>query len=137
MKTANVYCEVIALKDKAVLNFKIDRTSEESFNMGNSSLLINFNPLNFSNPKCTYQNSTFSTKQYEPIRVEKVLPKILGIQFKCTGTGKPVSKRLCKLLTVEFDLVGKADGISWRAIDTAIVTPQFETVETHYSILFK
>ena len=137
MKTANVYCEVIALKDKVVLNFKIDRTSEESFNMGNSSLLINFNPLNFSNPVCTYQNSTFSTKQYEPIRVEKVLPKILGIQFKCNGTGKPVSKRLCKLLTVEFDLVGKADGISWRAIDTAIVDVNFQPVETHYFINIK
>ena len=137
MKTANVYCEVIALKDKAVLNFKIDRTSEESFNLGNASLLINFNPLNFSNPVCTYQNSTFSTKQYEPIRVEKVLPKILGIQFKCNGTGKPVSKRLCKLLTVEFDLVGKSDGISWRAIDTEIVDVNFQPVETHYFINIK
>ena len=137
MKTSNVYCEVIALKNKAVLNFKIDRTSEESFNMGNSSLLINFNPLNFSNPICTYQNSTFSTKDYEPIEVKTILKKILGIQFRVNGIGKPVSKRLCKLLTVEFDLIGKADGISWRGIDTAIVTPNFETIASDYFINFK
>jgi hypothetical protein len=137
MKTSNVYCEVIALKDKAILNFKIDRTSDESFNMGNSSLLINFNPLNFSNPICTYQNSTFSTKDYEPIEVKTILKKILGIQFRVSGIGKPVSKRLCKLLTVEFDLVGKADGISWRLIDSAVVTPNFETVDTKFLLKLK
>lgn len=138
MKSAKVYCEAMRSgKDKAILNFKIDRTSKDKFNMGNSSLLINFNKLIYSNPICTYQNKTYSSGDYEPISTVVLFARVLSLQFRCNGTGKEVSDRLTKLVTVEFDLKGKIEGLSWRAIDTAIVTPQFETINTEYFLNIK
>ncbi len=135
MKTSNVKLRVKYSNGKAYLDFFFERTSKEIFNMGNTSLLVNFNKAVVSNPIVTYRNPLYNKSGYEEIKMLIILNRILAIQFRCTdGIGKEVSTDLVKLISVQFDLSGLDTNLSWRLIDTAVVTPQFLEVQTNYSI---
>jgi hypothetical protein len=135
MKTSNVKLRVKYLNGKAYLDFFFERTSKEVWNMGDTSLLVNFNKAVLSNPVVTYRNPLYNKSGYKEIRMEIILNRILGIQFECTdGIGKEVSTDLVKLVSVEFDITSLEANLNWRLIDTEIITPQFLEVQTNYSI---
>jgi hypothetical protein len=135
MKTANIKLRVKYSNGKATLDFFFERTSKEVFNMGNTSLLVNFNKLALSNPVVTYRNPRYTKAGYEEIEMIILLNRILGIQFRCSdGIGKEVSTDLIKLISVEFDVSSLDTNLNFRLIDTAVVTPNFLEVQTNYSI---
>ena len=138
MKTSNVILTVTATKTKAIFEISLQRTGKETWLMGNSSFLINFDKYCFRNPVMTYVNPFYSSGVYKPLRMEILLRRILGLQIEIQGMPERiVPLTLEKIAVVEFDYIGNYRGVAWRGIDTAIVDPNFQEVVSNYSIQFK
>jgi len=137
MKTANAILTVTKTKDKAIFEISIKRTSKETYLMGNSSLLINFDKYSFANPKLTYANPMYSTGPYDPLEMAVIWRRVLALQVRINAmpiVQVPTANEI--FATVEFDLIGNSQNVGWRSIDTAIVTPDFQEVITNYSLIF-
>ena len=134
MKTANCTLEVVTTKKKATLHIYIERTSDEIFNMGNSSFLVNLSKTVFKNGRLTFACVKYSTRGYELIEFVPYSFGAFGIQIRCNTLGREVIANKTKIATIEYDYVGIPSGISWRLKDTEVVTPIKETVLTQYKI---
>jgi len=137
MKTANVTLNVIAKKKTAYLEFYIQRTSNELFSLGNSSLLVNLDKKIFTNGKLTFAIKKYTSKGYEPLQFVQYSFNAIGLQFRCNTLGVEVSDKKVHLATLKFNLKGVPGIVKWRLQDTAIVTPNFETVDTKFLLNFK
>ena len=137
MKTANVTLEVVTTKKKATFNIYVQRTSEEIFNMGNSSFLVNISKTVFKNGKFIFAKVKYCTKGYDVMEYVHYPFGAFGIQIRCNTLGKPVSDKKEKIASVVYDYSGNPSNVSWRLIDTAIVTPNYETVDSNYILNFK
>lgn len=115
---------------KVIFDLYVNRTSEELFNMGNSSFLINYTGL--INPVVTFKNETYSGGEYEEIEFKDIYKRILGIQLRVKDRGVIVSSVPEKIITIELEKASDKYDFTWRLIDTAIVTPDFQTVATDY-----
>lgn len=137
MKTANCILEISTTKKKATFNIYIERTSEEIFNMGNSSFLVNLSKKIFSNGRMIFSVVKYSTKGYEPIEFVKYPFGAFGVQIRCNTLGREVKEKKTKIVTVVYDYIGNPSNVTWRLIDSAVVTPNFETVDTNFILTFK
>lgn len=138
MKTADVTLVYSKKGKKLQLHVYIKRTSEEVFNLGTSSFLINFKKYSLSDPKLTFSRVKYSTGSYKPIWIKMVLAdRCLGFQVECTGIGKPVlnsGEFGEKLATVEMIRNNENYNLEWRLRDTAVQTSDLQPVETNYFI---
>lgn len=137
MKTANCTLEVVTTKKKATLHIYIERTSDEIFNMGNSSFLVNLSKTIFSNGRMTFSARKYSSKGYEAMEFVKYPFSAFGVQIRCNTLGREVTEKKTKVATIVYDYTGNPSNISWRLIDTAVVTPNYETVDTRFLLTFK
>ena len=137
MNTANVTLEIVSTKKTATFNFYIQRTSDEIFNMGNSSFLVNVSKTVFKNGKLTFAKVKYCTGGYDVMEYVHYPFGAFGIQIRCNTLGKPISKNKEKIATVVYDYTGNPSNVTWRLIDTAVVTPAFETVDSTYFINLK
>ena len=137
MNTANVTLEIVSTKKTATFNFYIQRTSDEIFNMGNSSFLVNISKTVFKNGKFLFAKVKYCTKGYDVMEYVHYPFGAFGIQIRCNTLGKPVSDKKEKIASVVYDYSGNPSNVSWRLIDTAIVTPNYETVDSNYILNFK
>jgi hypothetical protein len=137
MKTSNVTLEISTTKKKATFHVFIERTSEEIYNMGNSSFLINLSKKIFTNGKLIFAAVKYSTKGYEVIEFKQFPFNCFGLQIRCNNLGKDVSEKKKKIATVVYDYKNDISSVGWRLIDSAVVTPNFETVETKFILNFK
>lgn len=139
MKTSNVTLVYSQRGKKLQLHVYIKRTSAEVFNLGNSSFLINYAKNSLNTPKLTFSRKKYSSESYKPIWIKEVLiGRCLGIQVECTGLGKPVlssGKWGEKLATVEMTMNNEDYNLQWRSLDTAVLTPDHQPVETIYNII--
>lgn len=134
---AKVTAKFIPGKSKATLHIYIQDIGKEEFNMGDSSFLINYPKGSLINPVKYYERKKYSTKVYEPIEVKEMIrERTVGIQIRVKAAGKTVSHKPEKICTVKFDQRIPKDliNITWRSLDTAVVTPSFITVDTDYII---
>ena len=137
MKTANCTLEISTTKKKATFHVYIERTSEEIYNMGNSSFLVNLSKKIFTNGKLTFAAVKYSTGGYEVIEFKQFSFNCFGLQIRCNTLGKEVKEKKTKIATVVYDYKNDISSVGWRLIDSAVVTPGFETVETNFLINFK
>jgi hypothetical protein len=137
MKTVNCTLEVVTTKKKATFNIYIQRTSDEIFNMGNSSFLVNVSKTVFKNGKLTFAKVKYCTGGYDVMEYVHYPFGAFGIQIRCNTLGKPISKNKEKIATVVYDYTGNPSNVTWRLMDTAVVTPAFETVDSTYFINLK
>lgn len=137
MKTAAVTLNVIAKKKTAFLEFYIQRTSNELFSLGNSSLLVNLDKKIFTEGKLTFAIKKYTSKGYEPLQFVQYSFNAIGLQFRCNTLGREIPTVKTHLATLKFSLNGTASKVTWRLIDSAIVTPNFETVDSTYFINLK
>ena len=137
MKTAAVTLNVIAKKKTAFLEFYIQRTSNELFSLGNSSLLVNLDKKIFTEGKLTFAIKKYTSKGYEPLQFVQYSFNAIGLQFRCNTLGKPVSDKKEKIATVVYDYTGNPSNVTWRLIDCGLVTPAMETVDTKFLLNFK
>jgi len=137
MKTANCTLQVTATKKTAYLDFYIERTSNEIFSMGNSSLLLNLDKKIFTDGVITFQAKKFTSRGYEPLEFVQYSFNAIGLQFRCNTLGREIPTVKTHLATLKFSLNGTASKVTWRLIDSAIVTPNFETVDSTYFINLK
>ncbi len=137
MKTAAVTLEASTTKKKATFNIYIQRTSDEIFNMGNSSFLVNLSKTIFSNGRLTFAKVKYCTKGYDVMEYVHYNFGAFGIQIRCNTLGKPVSDKKEKIATVVYDYTGNPSNVTWRLIDCGLVTPAMETVDTKFLLNFK
>lgn len=137
MKTANCALEVTTTKRKVTLNIYIERTSEEIFNMGNSSFLVNLSRSIFSNGRLTFTAKKYSSKGYEAMEFVQYPFSAFGLGLRCNTLGREVCEKRTKIATIVYDYTGNPSNISWRLVDTAVVTPNYETVDTKFMLSFK
>lgn len=124
-------------KTRATLHIYIKREDDEVFNMGNSSFLLNYTKGSLDNPTKYYERKKYSTGIYEPIEVKEMIDnRTVGIQLRMRTPGRAVSNKFEKICTVKFDqkISKKLINLSWRSIDTDVVTPTFIKVDTNYII---
>jgi hypothetical protein len=137
MKSSNCTLQVTANSKSAYFDIYIQRTSDEIFNMGNSSFLINCNKTIFKNGKLTFAKVKYCTGGYDVIEYVHYPFGAFGIQIRCNTLGKPISKNKEKIATVVYDYTGNPSNVTWRLIDSAVVTPAFETVDSTFLLNFK
>ena len=137
MKTANCTLEVTTTKKKATLHIYIERTSDEIYNMGNSSFLVNLSKTIFSNGRMTFSAKKYSSKGYEAMEFVKFPFGAFGVQIRCNTLGREVTEKKTKIATVVYDYNGNPSNITWRLIDCGVVTPNYETVDTKFMLSFK
>lgn len=139
MKTSNVTLVYSQSRKKLKLHVYIKRTSAEVFNLGTSSFLINYLRNSLNSQKLIFTRKKYSSGSYKPIWSKEVLiGRCLGIQVECTGLGKPVltsGKYGEKLATVEMTMNNEDYNLQWRSLDTAVLTPDYQPVETTYNII--
>lgn len=136
-KAAICTLELVTTKKKATFNIYIQRTSDEIFSMGNSSFLVNLSKTIFKNGKLEFACKKYSTKGYEPIEFKQYSFGCFGIQLRCNTLGRSISDQKEKICSVVYDYSGNPSAVTWRLIDTAVVTPNFETVDTTFFINLK
>jgi len=134
MKSANCTLQISTTKKKATFHIYIERTSEEIFNMGNSSFLVNLSKTIFSNGKLTFACRKYSSKGYDEIEFVKYSFGAFGIQIRCNTLGRDVTEKKTKIATIVYDHSGVPSNVTWRLIDCGVVTPTIETVLTQYKI---
>ena len=137
MKTSNCTLQVTINSRSAYLDFYIERTSDEIFNMGNSSLYVNLSKSVFKNGKLTFAKVKYCTGGYDVIEYVHYPFGEFGIQIRCNTLGKPVSDKKEKIATVVYDYTGNPSNVTWRLIDCGLVTPNFETIDTKFLLNFK
>lgn len=137
MKSANCTLRITANSKTAYFDIYIQRTSDEIFNMGNSSFLVNVSKTVFKNGKLTFAKVKYCTGGYELIQYIHYPFGAFGIQIRCNTLGKPISKNKEKIATVVYEYTGNPSSVTWRLIDSAVVTPAFETVDSTYFINLK
>ena len=137
MKSANCTLEISTTKKKATFHVYIERTSDEIFNMGNSSFLVNLSKKIFTNGKLTFAAVKYSTGGYEVIEFKQFSFNCFGLQIRCNTLGKEVKEKKTKIATVVYDYKNDISSVGWRLIDSAVVTPNFETVDTNFLIKLK
>ena len=137
MKTANCTLQVTANSKSAYFDIYIERTSDEIFNMGNSSFLVNVSKTVFKNGKFTFAKVKYCTGGYDVMEYVHYPFGAFGIQIRCNTLGKPISKNKEKIATVVYEYTGNPSSVTWRLIDSAVVTPAFETVDTTFLLNFK
>lgn len=137
MKTSNCTLQVTINSRSAYLDFYIERTSDEIFNMGNSSLYVNLSKSVFKNGKLTFAKVKYCTGGYDVIEYVHYPFGAFGIQIRCNTLGKPVSDKKEKIATVVYDYTGNPSNVTWRLIDCGLVTPNFETIDTKFLLNFK
>lgn len=137
MKSAKCILQVTANKKTAYFDIFIQRTSDEIFNMGNSSFLINCNKNVFKNGKLEFQCKKYSSGGYEPMQFTQYSFNCIGLQIRCNTLGKQITDKNVKITTIKFSLNGNPSNVSWRLLDTAVVTPAMETVDTNFILNFK
>ena len=115
---------------KVIVELYVNRTSEELFNMGNSSFLINYTGL--INPVVTFKNETYSGGEYDEMEFKNIYNRTLGVQLRVKNKGVIVSDIPTKIFSIELEKASDKYDFTWRLIDTAIVTPDFQTVVTDY-----
>jgi hypothetical protein len=139
MKKSNVALVYSQKGKKLLLHLYIKRTSSEVFELGTSSFLINYMKKSLSSPKLIFARKKYSTGDYKPIWTKEVLAgRCVGIQVECEGPGKPVltsGKYGEKLATVEMVMNTDTYNLQWRALDTAVLTPDHQPIETVYNII--
>jgi hypothetical protein len=125
--------------DKCTIHIAIQRIKDD-WNMGNTSFLINHNRYNLINPVLIYENKKYSRGDYFPIRMEsKFGNKAIAFQLEITEgeAGEQVSDEYETICGVEFDIVSEPLNIAWRGVDTAVVTPEFQTIDCNFLITYK
>ena len=137
MKTANCTLEISTTKKKATFHIYIERTSDEIYNLGNASFLVNLSKKIFTNGKLTFAAVKYCTKGYEVIEFKQFPFNCFGLQIRCNTLGKEVKEKKTKIATVVYDYKGDITSVEWRLIDTAVVTPSMETVDTNFLLKLK
>jgi len=123
--------------DKCTIHIAIQRIKDD-WNMGNTSFLINHNRYNLINPVLIYENKKYSRGDYSPIEMKALLQnKIIALQLRCNGSGEQVSDEYETICGVEFDIASEPLNIAWRGVDTAVVTPEFQTIDCNFLITYK
>lgn len=139
MKTATVTLTYSQIKKKLKINVYILRTSKEVFTLGTSSFLINYFKNSLSSPGLTFARKKYSSGSYKPIWFREVLlGRCLGIQVECEGSGKAVltsGEYGEKLATVEMTMNSEDYNLQWRLLDTAVLTPDHQPIDTIYKII--
>ena len=139
MKTANVTLVYSQKGKKLQLHIYIKRTSSEVFELGTSSFLINYVKNSLSSPKLIFKRKKYSSGDYKPIWISEVLAgRCVMVQVECEGAGKPVLTSGDygeKLATVELSIKSKPFNLSWRTLDTAVLTPDHHEISTIYQII--
>ena len=122
---------------KCTLHIAIQRI-KDNWNMGNTSFLINHDKFNLINPVLIYENKKYSRGDYAPIEMKSILQnKCIAIQLRCSGSGEQVANEYETICGIVFDLVSEPLNIKWRLQDTAVVTPEFQTIDANYLITYK
>lgn len=137
MKKSDVTLEISTTKKKATFHVYIERTSDEIYNMGNSSFLVNLSKKIFTNGKLTFACVKYSTGGYEVIEFKQFSFNCFGLQIRCNNLGKEVKGKRTKIATVVYEYKGDITSVEWRLIDTAVVTPNYETVDTKFLLKLK
>jgi hypothetical protein len=136
-KKANVNLIINYLDgDKLSVHIAIQKL-KGNWDIGNTSFLINHNKFNLINPILIYENKKYSRGNYLPIEMKSILQnKCIAFQMRCIGKGEQASEDYETICGVEFDIVGEPFNIAWRLKDTALVTTNFDTIETNYLITY-
>ena len=139
MKTSIVTLAYSQKGKKVQIHVYIQRTSEESFKLGTSSFLVNYPKGSLNSPGLIFSRKKYSSGSYKPIWIREVLlGRCLGIQVECEDSGNAVltsGKYGEKLATVEMTMNSEDYNLQWRLLDTAVLTPDHQPIDTIYKII--
>ena len=140
MKKAKLNIETEEINGKFYADFHIESLGGESFQLGNSSFVIEYEKDSLLNPEMTYRSMFFSNSDlYEELELKEIYKGFTSmIQFRLKPDGFGTEGYFVYdtlLCSITFDRGTTKDiNFRWRLRDTAIVTPTFETIETEYFI---
>ena len=131
---AEVTFKYTQTKNKVVVSIYGTRTSSDKFCIGVADFFLNYDGL--ANPALIWARSKYNSKKYEPVKVVNFTFnfKLFAIEIKLKSgeTGIVMSGKCEKLVTVELTKLKQDFTIKWRMQDTAMVTPEFITINTTY-----
>jgi len=140
MKKAKINIETEEIDGKFYADFHIESLGGESFQLGNSSFVIEYEKDSLLNPEMTYRSMFFSDSDlYEELELKEIYKgwtSMIQFRLKPDGFGTEgyfvYDTLLC---SITFDRGTTKDiNFRWRLRDTAIVTPDFQTIETQFFI---
>jgi len=140
MKKAKINIETEEIDGKFYADFYIESLGGESFQLGNSSFVIEYEKDSLLNPRMIFANTNFSDNAlYEKLELKEIYKGWTSmIQFRLKPNGFGTEGNIISgyfLCRVAFDRGETKDiNFRWRLRDSAIITPDFQTIETDYFI---